>query len=405
MSAPTSIRLTSVFGLAALTLSTFIAITTELLPVGLLPQMSREFGVPESTMGLVVTVYALAVTVLSLPLTTFTARLPRKSLLLATLVGYALSNLLVALAPSFIVVCLGRGIGGVAHALFFSVVSAYATKLVPKHLVGRAIAITYSGTSLGFVLGVPLATSVGSAVGWRLAFGALVGVAALLVVVTAVLLPSVTGETDSHSARFRAWRRSGLLAVAVVNVVLFFGHYVAYTYIASLLTNAGVEETAVGSVLLLLGGAGIFGLVGAGLLVDRRPRLGLVITVAVMALGLAAIPLTSGSLVGTLIAVGAWCLAFGGAPSFLVTAAIRTGAVSPDIAGAVTNGTSNLGIAAGAAVGAQIFAGLGVIALPSVGALLLAASVLVVVVSRQAFPSKPHRENLGTGVITLPQLG
>lgn len=405
MSAPATIRLSSALGLASLTLATFIAITTELLPVGLLPQMSREFDVPESTMGLVVTIYALAVTVLSLPLTTLTARMPRKRLLIATLVGYAVSNLLVALAPTFVVVCIGRGIGGVAHALFFSVVSAYATKLVPKELVGRAIAITYAGTSLGFVLGVPLATSVGAAVGWRVAFGALVGVAALLVLVTAVLLPSVTGENESHGARFRAWRRSGLLAVAVVNMVLFFGHYIAYTYIASLLAAAGIEEGAVGSVLLLLGGAGIIGLIGAGMLVDRLPRLGLLVTIGVMALGLAGLTLTADSLVGTLVAIGAWCLAFGAAPSFLVTAAIRTGAVSPDIAGAVVNGTSNLGIAAGAAAGAQIFAFSGVSALPPVGAILLVLSIVVVVFARQAFPSKPHRENLGTGTITLPKLG
>lgn len=405
MSAPTTIRLTSALGLAALTLSTFIAITTELLPVGLLPQMSREFDVPESTMGLVVTVYALVVTVLAIPLTAMTARLPRKRLLLLTLVGYAVSNLLVALAPTFVVVCIGRSVGGVAHALFFSVASAYASKLVPKHLVGRAIAIVYAGTSLGFVLGIPLATSIGAAVGWRVAFGALVAVALLLVLITLVLLPSVTGDAVTHNAHFRAWRRSGLLGVGVVNMVLFSGHYIAYTYIAALLGLAGIEEHAVGSVLLLLGGTGIIGLVGAGMLVDRVPRLGLLVTVAVMAVSLSVLSISTGSMGATLVAVGAWCLAFGAAPSFLMTAAIRTGAVSPDIAGAVVNGSSNLGIATGAAVGANIFAMSGAIALPPVGATLLVVGLLVVVFARQAFPSKPHREALGTGMITLPRLG
>ena len=100
-----------------------------------LPQMSREFDVPESTMGLVVSVLAI-------PLTASTARLPRKRLLLITIVGYAASNLPVALAQTCAVVCIGRSVGGVAHAHFFSVASAYASKLVPKHLVGRAIAIT-----------------------------------------------------------------------------------------------------------------------------------------------------------------------------------------------------------------------------------------------------------------------
>jgi predicted MFS family arabinose efflux permease len=365
--------------------------------------MSRDLGVDESTMGLVVTVYAIVVTVLAFPLTAFTTRLPRKRLLLATLAGYAASNLIVALAPSFLVVCIGRGLGGVAHALFFSVVAAYASKLVPKHLVGRAIAITYAGTSMGFVLGVPLATSVGSAVGRRVAFGALVGVAVLLLLVTSALLPSVSGDAVSHNSSFRAWRRSGLLSVGLVNMLLFLGHYVVYTYISAILGLAGIEETAVGSALLLLGATGIIGLLAAGMVVDRAPRVGFIVTVATMAGSLGALTFTDGSLVGTLVAVGMWCLAFGAAPSFLVTAAIRTGAVSPDIASAVTNGTSNLGIAVGAAVGAQLFSFSGVISLPPVGAILLALGLVAVLFARQAFPSKPHREYLGTGAIMLPK--
>jgi predicted MFS family arabinose efflux permease len=391
-------------GLAALALSTFVAITTELLPVGLLPQMSRELDVDESTMGLAVSVYALVVTVLALPLTALTARLPRKSLLIATLVGYALSNLIVALAPTFLVLCIGRSVGGLAHALFFSVASAYASKLAPKHLVGRAIAIVYAGTSMGYVLGIPLATSVGAAVGWRIAFFALVGVSALLVLLTISMLPRVSGDAKSHNGNPRAWRRSGLVTVGIVNAVLFLGHYTAYTYVSALLGLAGVEESAVGSVLLLLGGAGIIGLWAAGMVVDRVPRLGLLCAGAAMALSLGALAFVEGNLVGTIVSIAVWCMAFGAAPTFLVTAAIRTGAVSPDIAGAVVNGSSNLGIGLGAAVGAQIFAFSGVGTLPAVAAVLIAASVIVVVSAHRAFPAKPHRENLGTGAITLPKM-
>ena len=403
MSIPT-IRLSSALGLAVLTLSTFIAITTELLPVGLLPQMSREFDVEESTMGLIVTVYALVVTVLAIPLTTFTARLPRKSLLIATLIGYGLSNLIVAMAPTFVVLCIGRSVGGLAHALFFSIASAYASKLVPKHLVGRAIAITYAGASMGYVLGIPLATSVGSWVGWRIAFGALVGICALLVLVTISFLPAVTGDANSHNGNFRAWRRSGLIAVGAVNVVLFLGHYTAYTYVSALLGLAGVEESEVAGVLLLLGGVGIIGLWAAGMTIDRAPRRGLLVTILVMGASLTALAFAQESFPVTIVAVAAWCMAFGAAPTFMMTAAIRTGAVSPDIAGAVVNGTSNLGIGAGAAIGAQVFALSGAGALPPVAAFLVIASLLVVLFARQAFPSRPHRENLGTGSITLPRV-
>ena len=206
---PSVLTSKAIVGIAVLGLATFFAITTELMPVGLLGTMSTDLGVSESNMGIVITVYAAAVALLALPLTSLTARLPRKGVLVATLVGYAVSNLMVALAPSFAVVCAGRVVGGVAHALFFSVASAYATRIVPPRLAGRAIAFVYSGSSLGFVIGVPLATGVGQSIGWRPAVGAVAVCAAVLAVVAAAFLPAVAGTRRRTSGR----RRPGLAPV------------------------------------------------------------------------------------------------------------------------------------------------------------------------------------------------
>ena len=89
------------FAFVALTLATFVAITTELVPVGLLPQISADLEVTEAVAGLLVTVYAFMVAVLAIPLTLGTRRLPRKGLLLVTLAAYTVSNALVGIAPSF----------------------------------------------------------------------------------------------------------------------------------------------------------------------------------------------------------------------------------------------------------------------------------------------------------------
>ena len=98
--------------------------------MGLLPQMSDDLAVTESVAGLLVTVYAVMVAALSVPLVLATRRLPRKGLLLGTLVAYTLSNALVAVAPSFGVVAGARALGGIAHAIFFSVAIGYASRLV-----------------------------------------------------------------------------------------------------------------------------------------------------------------------------------------------------------------------------------------------------------------------------------
>ncbi|MGN8048771.1 MFS transporter [Curtobacterium sp. 22159] len=397
---PITVTTRSIVGIAVLGLATFFAITTELMPVGLLGTMSADLGVSESTMGIVVTVYAAAVAILALPLTSLTARLPRKAVLVSTLVGYAVSNVMIALAPSFAVVCAGRVVGGVAHALFFSVASAYATRIVPPRLAGRAIAFVYSGSSLGFVIGVPVATWAAQSVGWRPAVGAVAVAAATLAVVALLFLPSVRGASSPHIGSPRAWARTGLLSVVVADLLLFAGHYVVYTYIGPYAVDAGLASGMVSGALLLLGGTGVVGLWLAGTFVDRAPRQTLIAAVAVMAGALAALPFVHGSLLGTMVVAGLWMAANGTTGTLFMAAAIRTGGVSPDIAGALVNGASNIGIAAGAAIGGQALGTIGLQSVPFAGAAVLLGSLGVVVAARRGFPvHSHHQEHLSTSSI------
>jgi len=145
-------------GIVVLGSANFIAITTEILPVGLLPQLAAGGGVSESTAGLLVTVYAFVVAAAAVPLTIATRRLPRKPLLMGALATYAVSNVLVATAPSFGMLAAGRVLGGLAHAIFFSISIAYASRLVAPRFAGRALSLVTAGATLGFVLGVPLST-------------------------------------------------------------------------------------------------------------------------------------------------------------------------------------------------------------------------------------------------------
>jgi len=390
----------AVVGIAVLGLATFFAITTELMPVGLLGTMSKDLGVTESTMGIVITVYATAVALLALPLTSLTARLPRKTVLVSTLVGYTVSNLMIALAPSFAIVCAGRVVGGIAHALFFSVASAYATRIVPPRLAGRAIAFVYSGSSLGFVIGVPLATGVGESIGWRPAVGAVAVCAAILAVVALAFLPGVRGTSSPHIGSPKAWARSGLLAVVVADLLLFAGHYIVYTYIGPYAIDAGLASGLVSGALLVLGGTGVIGLWLAGMFVDKAPRQTLIAAVATMAAAFVALPFVHGSLIGTMIVAGVWMAANGTTGTLFMAAAIRTGGVSPDIAGALVNGASNIGIAGGAAIGGQVLGLTGMQTMPFAGAVVLLGSLGVVVAARRGFPLRTtHQEHLSTSSI------
>ena len=363
-----------------LLLCTAIGITTEILPVGLLPAMTRDLQISDQTAGLLVSAYALVVAVFAIPLTRVTTRLPRKQLLIATVVGYGVSSVIVAIGPTFAWVAAGRAFGGIAHALFFAVSNAYATRLVPPERQGRAIAFVSIGASVGYLGAVPLSTAIGTAFGWRVSF-ALIGVLAiLLAVLVGVLLPAVAnGSAGSgepvHRERFRS-----LGVVATANALTFFGQYSLYTFVALLFLRAGIPEAGIGPALFLLAAGGLVGLLLAGRGLDHRMRAVLTVALLAAAVGVGLTGLVGGSGVGVLANSTLWLAGFGAlAPSF-AAACIRTGAVSPDMGAAINNAVSNIGLAAGAAAGGVILSagGVGVSVLVSAGVFVVAALVLVI---------------------------
>ncbi|BBY85388.1 MFS transporter [Mycolicibacterium tokaiense] len=374
--------------LLALALASCLAVTTEVLPIGLLPAIGATFGTSEATTGLLVSLYAVMVAALSVPLTLLTTRLPRKPLLLATVFGYLASNLVVALAPTFAVLAAGRVIGGITHALFFSLCIGYVPRLVVRSQVGRALSIATGGASAGFVLGVPVSTSLGTAVGWRLSFGLLAVLAGVTLLLLIRLLPAVDSGADEHAGR-QAGRRRDLGAVAAANTVTYLGQFTVYTYISVLLLGAGASPALVGPILLICGACGLIGLWLTGRGLDHAPRRSTAATLAVVVLAVAAFGLGYPALIAMVVAAAVWNGAFGGVPLIYQACAVRTHAVAPEMAGAWVNSTANIGIAGGSALGAAVLPTLGPSWLPWVAVTLIAMSLVLSMVARRAFPPRP----------------
>lgn len=371
--------------LLALAAASCLAVTTEMLPVGLLTAIGDSFGVEASLTGLLVTLYAVMVAALAVPLTIVTTRFRRKPLLLLTLAGYAVSNAMVAAAPLFALVAAGRVVGGITHALFFSLCIGYVPRLVAAAYVGRALAIATGGASAGFVLGVPLSTSLGTALGWRLSFATLAAAAVTILLLVAWILPSVPGDQPEGTGD---GRRRELAAVVTSNVLTYLGQFTAYTFISLLFLSSGLRPTLVGPLLLVCGACGFVGLCCTAKTLDKNPRLTAVVVLAVVMLGLLVLGTMQPSLGWVVFAAALWNAAFGGVPSIYQACAVRAQAVSPELAGAWVNATANLGIGGGAAIGAVVLdiADLG--ALPWIAMVFIAAGLLVVVASRRAFPSR-----------------
>jgi predicted MFS family arabinose efflux permease len=373
-------------GLLSLALASFLAVTTEVLPVGLLPDIGATFAVSDSITGLLVSLYAVMVATLAVPLTVATSRFARKPLLLATLLGYALSNALVAAAPVFAVVTVGRAIGGMTHALFFSLMIGYAPRLVSRAHVGRALALAGGGASAGMVLGVPLSTSLGTAAGWRASFTLLAALSILTFALVSKLLPSVNHEPVSGGSVGAA--RRALAAVAASNLFSFLGQFTVYTFVSVLLLSSGVSPTFVGPILLACGACGLISLWWVSRHLDRSPRRSAVVVLAIVIGAIVVLGSTWPTLVAVIVATAVWNGAFGGLPSIYQACALRTHALSPELAGAWVNATANAGIAGGAAIGAGLLSAVGLSSLPWVGASLIGVGLAVVLVSRKAFPAK-----------------
>lgn len=367
--------------LVVLAAAVFTAITTEVLPVGLLPVISAGLHTSESRVGLLVSAYAVVVVLGSIPLTAFAARWPRRNVLCTLLVMYALSNAVMAGATTYWVAFTARLLGGLAHAGFFSVVFAAAVSVAPASKQGRAIAFVGAGNAAALCVGVPLGTAVGTAIGWRWAFAGCAIAMGAFAVLTALVLPST--QPPARSAQMpvlAAVRTRPLLTAAAVTIVLTLGHYTPFTYISPLLRQAGVSATSLSLVLFGYGAAGILGLVVSGIVVDRHPRRGLQAAAALTTTSLLILGVAPHGAAST-AAVLAWGLAFGTLPTLIQAVTLRAAPQAPDAAPAVVNASFNIGIAGGAFLGARELLHTSPPALALTGATLTAAALVLLLIS------------------------
>lgn len=394
------------FALITLAIAVFLSVTLEMLPTGLLPQMSAELGVTESQIGLTVSIFAFTVVLTSTWLVALTRRVPRHALVVGVLLVLAASGILSALSVNYALLVISRILGGLAHGVFWSVVGAYTAYLVPKEQLGRAVSITLGGGSLAFVLGVPLGTALGAAVGWRLSFAVLAGLTIVGTVFVYRFIPRVdhlsatsivhtetgsiailTAEAHAEAASQEPPRRdhsvTAVVFVCVITAITMIGQYTFYTFIAPyLIQRVGLGESGVSPALFAYGAAGAISLVVVGLWLGKRPRFGLMLSlilVLVPVLVLATVP----TLVPvSLVAFFVWGLAMGNLPPLLQTRMLHAApARIRDTASAFYTSAFNVGIGGGALVGSLVLGAYGLDALPWVFAGILTLSIALVIVS------------------------
>ncbi|MFG6517846.1 MULTISPECIES: MFS transporter [unclassified Sulfitobacter] len=367
----------------ALTISAFAVGTTEFVIVGLIPTIAADLGVSLPSAGLLVSLYALGVTIGAPVLTALTARLPRKTLLLSLLVLFIAGNAFAAFAPGYSSLIAARFITGLAHGVFFAIASTIATGLVSRDKESSAIALVFLGLTVALVTGVPLGTWIGQAWGWQATFLGVVALGLIGLVASALLVPAnlPQGAAPGLRAQARVLTSPRLLLVYLITAIGYGGNFVAFTYLAPMLTDVtGFGATSVSVIILLYGASVAAGNIFGGKLSDRiGPVPALTVIFAGLSVVLLGLGLVLTSPVATVAVVAVWGgFAFANVPplqAYVVQIAREVAPEAVDVASGLNIGAFNLGIALGAWIGGLIVEGMGLAAAPYLGALIVAIGI------------------------------
>ena len=369
-----------------MTLCVFALIASEFMPVSLLTPIATDLGITEGAAGQGIAISGAFAVLTSLSISRIAGSMDRKSLLLLFTALMGLSGAIVALAPNYLTYMAGRALIGVVIGGFWSMSAATAMRLVPTSQVPKALAIFNSGNALATVIAAPLGAYLGSMIGWRGAFLALVPIALVAWVWQWLSLPSMAIEarTPGQPSVFALLRHRPVALGLAASGAFFMGQFALFTYVRPFLetvTHVGVPTLSF--ILLVIGVTGFIGtaLIGAFL---KRGLYGTLITIALLmaAIALMLIPLGQWVIPVTAL-LGLWGLLATAAPVGWWSWVAQAMPENAEAGGGVMVAVVQLCIALGSTLGGLLFDTHGYQSTFIVSALvLLVAALLTFLASR-----------------------
>ncbi|EEE3091365.1 sugar transporter [Salmonella enterica] len=379
-----------------LAIAAFIFNTTEFVPVGLLSDIAESFHMQTAQVGIMLTIYAWVVAVMSLPFMLLTSQMERRKLLIRLFVLFIASHVLSFLAWNFTVLVISRIGIAFAHAIFWSITASLAIRLAPAGKRAQALSLIATGTALAMVLGLPIGRVVGQYFGWRTTFFA-IGMGALITLLCLIkLLPKLPSE---HSGSLKSlpllFRRPALMSLYVLTVVVVTAHYTAYSYIEPFVQNvAGLSANFATVLLLILGGAGIIGSLVFGKLGNRHASSLVSIAIALLVVCLLLLLPAADSEAHLAILSIFWGIAIMVIGLGMQVKVLALAPDATDVAMALFSGIFNIGIGAGALVGNQVSLHWSMSAIGYIGAIPACAALVWAVLIFRKWPvtleEQPH---------------
>lgn len=269
----------SVMRIATFIISVFIVGMVEMMVAGIMNLMSDDLGVSEPIIGQLVTLYALTFAICGPILVKLTNRFPARSVLLWTLVAFIVGNGIIAIAPNFTILVIGRILSSATASLIIVKVLALTAMLtVPKNR-GKMIGVVYTGFSGANVFGVPIGTMIGDWIGWRFTFVFIIVISLLAGLLMLKYLPT-TGElndanrmfnqvTEDNQSSSRILRPAEIVKYLAITLLILIANSVTFVYINPLILENGHSMGYVSLALLVNGVAGVVGTSLGGVLADK----------------------------------------------------------------------------------------------------------------------------------------
>ena len=353
-----------IWKLLAFTLAGFLAIMTETMPAGLLPQISESLGVSKALAGQLVTFYALGSVLAAIPVIAATRSWNRRRLFLLAVAGLLVFNVITTLSSHYAIIIAARFAAGMAAGVIWGLLPGYVLRMVANNVQGRALAIAGVGQPIALAVGVPLGTWLGLLFDWRGVFWIMSALTLLLLIWVRLAIPDFAGQSDKERLPIRRiFLMPGIRPVLLTLFVWITAHNLLYTYIEPFLASVGLAER-VDVVLLLFGIAAMVGIWLTGLLVDHWLRAMALISLSAFAVAALILGFSGGSTAIVLIGIAIWGLTFGGAPIMLQTALAGAAGENADVAQSMFVTIFNLAVAGGGVIGALLLNRIGAVSFP-----------------------------------------
>jgi predicted MFS family arabinose efflux permease len=278
----------SAVGSMALCVAMLIA--SEFMPVSLLTPIAADLHATPGMAGQAISISGLFAVLTSLFISSITSRFDRRHVLISLTVLMLVSLMMIAEASNFTMLMIARALLGVSIGGFWSLATATIMRLVPEHVVPKALALVYMGNAVATAFAAPIGSYLGGVIGWRGVFWALVPLVIINLIWQWASLPRLRAPGSTSARTVFVLLKRPAVATAMLGVSLTFaGAFATFTYMRPFLESVTRVNLAQLSLLLLgLGSAGFLGTYMAGRLLSRRLQLllwGLPTALAVVTFG------------------------------------------------------------------------------------------------------------------------